>query len=196
MLKNTLLLLSIIVLLSFSGCTSCEKSTSSDQTKEQVTFKGTPMKLKGHMVSVGDTAPKAVVVTKDLVEKTVGGMSNKTQVLIVVPSIDTPVCNLEARTFNEKVASMKDVDFTIISMDLPFALGRFCEAEGIKNLTMASDFRYKAMGENYGVSIKTALLRDILARAIFVIKNGKVVYKQLVKEIATEPDYEKALKAI
>ena len=188
-MKSTLLSLIFVALVGMTGCSSTE-------TKEGVTFKGTPMDLTGTMVSVGDTSPTVVVVTKDLKEKTLGGNMDKTQVVIIVPSIDTPVCNLESRTFNEKVASMKDVDITIVSMDLPFALGRFCAAEGIENLTMASDYRYRAVGEAFGVSIKAGPLQGILARAVFVIKNGEVVYKELVQEVSKEPNYNAALKAI
>ena len=181
-----------------SGCLSESKTATKavKQTNETVTFQGKAMNLKGAIVSVGDDAPKAVVVTKDLVEVTLGGKSKKTQIIVVVPSIDTPVCHLEARTFNEKVAARGDVELTVVSMDLPFAAGRFCAAEGIKSITMASDYRYNAVGSNYGVSINGGLLGGILARAVFVIKDGKVVYKELVKEVTNEPDYDAALKAI
>ena len=198
MIKNTLLTLFTASALTMAGCSSEGKTASKTvkPTTETVSFQGKVMNLRGAMVSVGDDAPKAVVVTKDLVEVTLGGKSKKTQIIVVVPSIDTPVCHLEARTFNEKVAARDDVEVTVVSMDLPFAAGRFCATEGIKAITMASDYRYNAVGSNYGVSIKGGLLGGILARAIFVVKNGKVVYKELVKEVTNEPDYEAALKAI
>ena len=199
MIKSTLITLSTVAVLALSGCSSSGKACphhEGTQTKESVTFKGTPMLLTGHLVSVGDEAPQAIVVTKDLVEKTIGGISDKTQIVVVVPSVDTPVCNLETRTFNEKVAKLDNVDLTVVSMDLPFAAGRFCAAHGIDKVTVASDYRYNAVGYKYGVVIKEGLLAGILARAIFVIKDGKVIYKELVSEVTKEPNYDAVLEAI
>jgi thioredoxin-dependent peroxiredoxin len=200
MTKSLLITISTAAVLTFSACSSENQSnttsSSTKQTTEIVTFKGTPFKLEGTLLSVGDTAPEVVVVTKSLKEKTLGGKSVKAQIIVVVPSIDTPVCNLESRTFNERVADMKDVDLTIVSMDSPFALGRFCAAKGIENITMASDYRYNSLGKAYGVRISESILKGILARAIFVVKEGKIVYKELVDEVSHEPNYDAALKAI
>jgi thiol peroxidase len=182
-------------MVSFSGCNSPAPHMT-DNTDETVTFKGAPYALTGVMLNVGDDAPEVVVMTKDLQEKKLGGASSGTQVIAVVPSIDTPVCDLETRTFNEKVSKLGNVDLTVVSMDLPFAAGRFCAAKGIDNITVASDFRNKEFSRKYGVLISSGVLEGITARAIFVIKDGKIVYKELVPEITNEPNYDAALKAI
>jgi len=160
-------------------------------------FKGNEVKLAGNEVNVGDKAPEVTVVNSDgLADKKVGGAQEKVQLLVVVPSLDTPVCAAETRKFNEKAAEIEGVDTTVISMDLPFAAGRFCSAEGIENLTVASDFRNKDFANAYGVLIAEGPLAGVTARAIFVIdKEGTIVYKQLVPEITEEPEYEEALEA-
>jgi len=165
-------------------------------TTETVTLQGNKVHLSGEKISVGDAAPAVTLISSDLKEVTVGGKSKKTQVLVVVPSIDTPVCDMEARTFNTKAAGLKNVEITVISMDLPFAGKRYCAAHGIDNITVASDFQTKAFGATYGTLIGDSVLKGIEARVIFVIKDGKVTYKQLVPEITQAPDYEAILKAI
>jgi len=161
-----------------------------------VTLKGNPVALEGTQINVGDKAPEAVVVTTDLAEKKVGGAQDKVQMIVVVPSLDTPVCATETRKFNEEASKIDGVDVTVVSMDLPFASKRFCSTEGIENLTVASDYRNRDFGQKYGVVIAEGPLKGILARAIYVIdKNGNVVYKQLVPEITEEPNYEEALEA-
>ncbi len=165
-------------------------------TDETVTLKGAKVTLSGNKISVGDKAPIVTLISSDLKEIQVGGKTKNTQVLIVVPSIDTPVCDLEARTFNEKATSFENVDITVISMDLPFAGKRYCAAHGIDNIIVASDFQDKAFGKAYGTLIGSSILKGIEARTIFIIKNGKVTYKQLVPEISKDPDYEAILKAI
>ena len=165
-------------------------------TTETVTLQGNKVHLSGEKISVGDVAPAVTLISSDLKEVTVGGKSKKTQILVVVPSIDTPVCDMEARTFNTKAAGLKDVEITVISMDLPFAGKRYCAAHGIDNITVASDFQSKAFGKTYGTLIGDSVLKGIEARVIFVIKDGKVTYKQLVPEITQAPDYDAILKAI
>lgn len=165
-------------------------------TSETVTLKGTKVKLVGNEIKVGDAAPLVSLVTSDLKEVQVGGKTAKTQVLVVVPSIDTPVCDAEARAFNKEAASLKNVEITVISMDLPFAGTRYCAAHGIKNITVASDFQSKAFGNAYGTLIGDSILQGIEARVIFIVKDGKVTYKQLVPEITQAPDFEAILKAI
>jgi thiol peroxidase len=165
-------------------------------TSQSVTLAGTKVKLAGNEIKVGDAAPMVKLISSDLKEVTVGGKTAKTQVLVVVPSIDTPICDLEARTFNEKASAMKDVEIFVISMDLPFAGKRYCAAHGIKNIAVLSDFQTKAFGNAYGVLMGEGVLKGIEARSIFIIKKGKVTYKQLVPEIKQEPDFEAVLKAI
>jgi len=161
---------------------------------ETVTLKGNTVTLAGPPLNVGDLAPEAVVVTKDLQEKRIGGSQRRIQLIITVPSLDTPVCETETRKFNEMVSTLGDsVDVTVVSMDLPFAEKRFCESYNVENLTVASDFRYRDM-EKFGVLITEGALKGILARAVFIIdREGRVAYKQLVPEITQEPDYEEVI---
>ena len=163
---------------------------------QTVNLKGNPVTLSGPSLSVGDRAPEAVVVTKDLQEKVVGGAKGVVQVIITVPSLDTPVCETETKKFNEMLAGIEGVDVTVISMDLPFAEKRFCESFNIGNVTVASDFRYRDM-EKYGVLIAEGALKGILARAVFIVdKDGKLAYIQLVPEITQEPNYEEVVKKV
>ncbi len=160
-----------------------------------VTLKGNPVVLAGPELNVGDRAPEAVVVLSDLSEKTVGGAKGKYQVIITVPSLDTPVCEKETKEFNEKLAGL-DVDVTVVSMDLPFAEKRFCESFNIGNIAVGSDFRYRDM-EKYGVLIAEGALKGILARAIFIVDpEGKVCYKQIVPEITEEPNYDEVVNTL
>ena len=162
-----------------------------------VTLKGSECNLTGNEVNVGSVAPQVTVVASEgLEDKVVGGASENVQVIIVVPSLDTPVCATETRKFNEEAASITGTDVTVVSMDLPFAASRFCAAEGIENLTVASDFRNKAFANAYGVLIADGPLAGVTCRAIFVVnKDGRVTYKQIVPEITDEPDYAAALNA-
>ena len=163
---------------------------------QTVNLKGNPVSLIGPALSVGDMAPEAVVVTKDLQEKRIGGAKGVVQVIITVPSLDTPVCETETKKFNEMMAGMENVDVTVVSMDLPFAQKRFCESFNIGNVTVASDFRYRDM-EKYGVVIGEGALKGILARAVFVVdKEGKIAYVQLVPEITQEPNYEEVINKV
>ncbi len=164
---------------------------------ETVTLKGNTVALVGPSLKEGDPAPEAVVVTKDLEEKRIGGAKGKVQLIITVPSLDTPVCETETKKFNEMVAQLGDkVDVTVVSMDLPFAEKRFCESFNIGNVTVASDFRYRDM-EKFGVVIAEGALKGILARAIFIVDTeGKVAYKQLVPEITQEPNYDEVMEKL
>lgn len=156
-----------------------------------VTLKGNVVNLTGDELNVGDNAPKVTLVAADLSEIEVG---NGKQVLVVVPSLDTPVCAAEARKFNEQVAQKAEV--VVISMDLPFAMGRFCTTEGINNLKVGSDFRSKAFAKSYGVLLDDGPLKGLTCRAIFIVENGKISYKQIVPEITAEPDYDAVLAAL
>jgi thiol peroxidase len=160
-------------------------------------LKGNLVTLAGTELNVGDLAPATTLVAKDLSEIQVGGKSDKAQVIVIVPSLDTPVCAQEARTFNAKAASIENATVTVVSMDLPFAMGRFCTTEGIENLQVGSDFREKAVANNYGVLIADGPLKGITARAIFVVdKSGKITYKEICPEITEEPQYDAALEAL
>jgi len=161
-------------------------------------FKGTDVELLGNEVNVGDKAPAITVVNSDgLGDVVVGGATGKKQLIIVVPSLDTGVCATETRNFNAKVANLTDVTATIVSLDLPFASGRFCSAEGIDKLTVTSDFRNKDFANAYGVLLGGSVLAGVTCRAIFVVDaNGIVTYKEIVPEITEEPNYDAAIAAV
>jgi len=161
-------------------------------------FKGTDVELVGTQINVGDKAPAITVVNSDgLGDVTVGGASGKKQLIIVVPSLDTGVCATETRNFNAKVAGLDGVDVTIVSLDLPFASGRFCSAEGIDKLTVTSDFRNKDFANAYGVLLGGSVLAGVTCRAIFAVDaSGTVTYKEIVPEITEEPNYDAAIAAV
>lgn len=162
-----------------------------------VTFKGNAVSLKGKEVNVGDSAPKVELIAGDLSTKSVGGASGKFQIINVVPSLDTGVCATQTRKFNEKAASLSNAEVFVVSLDLPFAQGRFCSIEGIQNVVALSDFKNKAFGESYGVILAGSPLEGLLTRAVFVVNpEGKVVHKEIVSEVTNEPNYDAALAAI
>ena len=162
-----------------------------------VTLKGNECNLAGNELNVGDKAPEVKVLkSDDLSEVSIGGAKEKAQLLIAVPSLDTPICAMETGKFNNQVVGIEGLEVTVVSMDLPFAAKRFCSTEGIENLTVASDFRNKDFANAYGVLIADGPLAGVTARAIFVIdRNGEITYRQLVPEITEEPNYEEALEA-
>ncbi len=161
-------------------------------------FKGTDVELLGNEVNVGDKAPEVTVVNSDgLGDVVVGGAQGHKQLIIVVPSLDTGVCAAETRNFNAKAAALEGVKPTIVSLDLPFAAGRFCQAEGINNLTVTSDFRNKDFANAYGVLLGGSVLAGVTCRAIFAVnEEGIVTYKEIVPEITEEPNYEAALNSV
>ena len=164
-----------------------------------VTFKqDTVCNLSGNEINVGDMAPEVTVVNCNpmLQNETVGGAQDNVQLVVVVPSLDTPVCDAETRRFNVDAASLEGVTVTTVSMDLPFAAARWCGAAGIDNLKVCSDFRNKDFANAYGVLLADGPLAGLTARVIFVVgKDGKITYKQVVPEITEEPNYEEALAA-
>jgi thiol peroxidase len=161
-------------------------------------LKGNTVNLAGNEVNVGDKAPEVTVVNSaGLADVTVGGAQGVKQLIVVVPSLDTPVCATETRQFNAKAAEIEGVKMTIVSMDLPFAAGRFCSTEGIESLTVASDFRNKDFANAYGVLIADGALAGVTCRAIFAVDaDGTVTYKEIVPEITEEPNYDAALAAV
>ncbi|PLY06865.1 MAG: thiol peroxidase [Arcobacter sp.] len=159
-------------------------------------LKGNLVNLSGADLKVGDVAPIVKVVGKDLSEIEVGGQKGKAQIIVVVPSLDTAVCAAETRKFNEEAAKIENAEVTVVSMDLPFAMGRFCTTEGIENLTVTSDFRNKAFSKFYGVLIADGPLAGVTCRAVFVINaSGIITYKEICPEITEEPNYDAALSA-
>jgi len=163
----------------------------------KIAFKGNPVSLSGTEIKVQDKAPEVKLVDGDLNDKTVGGAMGKKQLIVAVPSVDTPVCAVETRTFNQKVSNLGNVETFIVSMDLPFASARFCGAEGIERVTPVSDFRNRDFAEKYGLLMADGPLKGLIGRAVFVVdEEGTVVYKELVDDITHEPDYDKALSAL
>lgn len=160
-----------------------------------VTIKGNPLTLIGNVLKVGDRAPDFTVLDAELKEVRLSDFSGKTKVISVTPSLDTPVCDLQARRFNEEAAKLPaDVVVLNISMDLPFAISRFCTTAGIDKVQAYSDHRDASFGNAYGVLIKELRL---LARSIFVIDEKDVIrYIEIVPEITNHPDYEAALDAV
>jgi thioredoxin-dependent peroxiredoxin len=164
------------------------------ERKGMVTFAGNPLTLVGNEVKVGDKAPDFTVLDKDLKEVKLSDFAGKVKILSVTPSLDTPVCSLQASTFNKEAQALADKIVTInISMDLPFAIARFSQSEGIDKIRTLSDHRDASFGNAYGVLIKELRL---LSRSIFVIDASDVVrYMEMVPEITNEPDYQKAVAA-
>ncbi len=160
-----------------------------------VTLMGMPVTLVGDEVGEGSKAPDFVVVNNDLEEVQFSNLGGKTSLILSVPSLDTPVCDMETRRFNEEASKLGDkVQVLVISMDLPFAQKRWCGAAGVDKVTTLSDHRDASFGKAYGVLIKEFRL---LARAIFIVDENSIVrYNQLVKEIGEEPDYDAALGAL
>lgn len=160
-----------------------------------VTLKGNPIETVGELPKVGDKAPAFNLVKDDLSDLQLGDLKGRV-VLNIFPSIDTGTCAKSVREFNTKAAALNNTTVVCVSKDLPFALGRFCGAEGINNVLVGSAFR-SSFGEDYGVTFKTGPLTGLLSRSVVVIdENGKVTYTQQVAETADEPDYDAALKAL
>jgi thiol peroxidase len=158
------------------------------ERKNIVTMKGNPLTLMGPAIEVGDRAPDFVVLSKELKEVSLKEFHGKVKIISVTPSLDTPVCDMQARRFNQEASQLGDnVVVLNISMDLPFAISRFCAAAGIDKVTVLSDHRDASFGASYGVLIKELRL---LARAIFVIDTNDIVsYREIVPELTNPPDF-------
>lgn len=162
----------------------------------KITLKGTAINTIGELPAKGSAAPDFTLVKQDLSEAVLADYKGKRLVLNIFPSIDTGVCAMSVRKFNEKAAALKNTVVLCVSMDLPFAQSRFCGAEGIKNVVTVSAFR-SAFGDHYGVTIADGPLAGLLSRAVVVINEaGKVIYTEQVPEIAQEPNYDAALAAL
>lgn len=160
-------------------------------------LKGTDVQLAGTQLNIGDVAPLINVVGQDLADIQIGGQKGCAQIIIVVPSLDTPVCAAETRKFNEEVASLDNCEAVVVSMDLPFAMGRFCTTEGIESLKVGSDFRNKDLANAYGVLVQDGPLAGVTCRAVFVVNaSGIITYKEITEDITDEPNYEAALNAV
>jgi thiol peroxidase len=160
-------------------------------------LQGNPVSLYGDLPAVGHPAPDFTLVAKDLSDKSLADFAGKKKLLNIVPSLDTGVCATSTKRFNEAMAGKTDAVALVISADLPFAMGRFCDAEGITNVLSLSTMRSPSFAQDYGVLITDGPLAGITARAVIVLDaQDRVVYTQLVPEITQEPDYDAALKAL
>jgi thiol peroxidase len=194
---GALVLLLGVIGMAASGCKQTSEGRESTMRERTglVTMKGNPVTLLGNEVKVGQKAPDVELVANDLTKVRLSSLwQGKVCVLSAVPSLDTPVCDMETRRFNEEAGRMGEgLLILTISTDLPFAQKRWCGAAGVKNVVTLSDHREAAFGLAHGVLIKDLRL---LARAVFVLdKQGTIRYIELVKEIGTEPNYGAALHA-
>ncbi len=162
-----------------------------------VTFKGNPMTLVGDELKVGQQCPEFTLHYFEGGLKTIkpADLKGKPSFLSVVPSLDTPVCQTQTKKFNDQLAGMAEqINAVTVSLDLPFAMNRFCGAETIKNMKVASDYQNRSFGNATGMLIDELKL---LARGVIVLdSSGKVVYAETVKEVASEPDYDAAIAAL
>lgn len=166
----------------------------------QLTFKPGNEELiintSGELPEVGSQAPDFTLVNGRLEEVSLATYKGKKKVLNIVPSLDTPVCAASTRAFNEKAAHFDNTIILMVSADLPFAQGRFCEAEGLKEVTPVSTFR-SSFADDYGVRIVDSMLAGLTARAVVIIdENDRVIYTELVREITHEPNYDEALEVV
>lgn len=162
-----------------------------------ITLKGNKLETCGNLPAVGSAAPAFTLVKTDLSETTLSQYAGKRLVLNIFPSIDTPTCATSVRTFNQQASDMANTQVLCVSADLPFALARFCGAEGISNVATASTFRNPEFGNAYGLTMTTGPLKGLLARAVVVLdEQGKVLHSELVSEIANEPDYAAVLATL
>ncbi|TNC79486.1 MAG: thiol peroxidase [Oleiphilus sp.] len=161
-----------------------------------VTLKGNPFETVGELPAVAGTAPDYTLVQADLSELSSAALAGKRVVLNIFPSVDTPTCAMSVRKFNEQAASLDNTVVVCVSVDLPFAMARFCGAEGLSNVKVGSAFR-SGFGDDYGVTFKTGPLTGLLSRAVVVIgEDGKVLHTEQVAETADEPDYDAALAVL
>ncbi len=161
-----------------------------------VTLKGSPVQTSGQLPEKGSTAKDFKLVGVDLKEVTLKTYEGKMKVLNIFPSIDTPTCATSVRKFNEEATKLKNVVVLNIAADLPFAMKRFCGAEGIKNCESLSSFR-STFGKDWGLEFTDSVLVGLLSRAIVVLSpDNKVLHTEQVKEIADEPNYAAALAAV
>lgn len=162
-----------------------------------VTLAGNPINVAGNFPKAGDSAPDFNLTAKDLKDLTLKDFAGKRKVLNIVPSLDTPVCQTSTRKFNEQAGNLPNTVVLVVSGDLPFAMKRFCETEGLNNVVTLSTMRGRDFHGKYGVDITDGPLKGLTSRAVVVLdENNKVKYSQLVPEIKDEPNYDAALAAL
>ena len=166
-----------------------------DERSGKITMKGNPLTLMGQELKIGDMAPDVVLANNDLAPVSLSSYHGKVCIISSVPSLDTPVCDMETRRFNEEAGALgDDVAIITVSMDLPFAQKRWCGAAGVDKVITLSDYGDMSFGNAYGVLIKELKL---LARSVFVLdRQGIIQYIQLVNEVTEEPNYQEILDAV
>ncbi|ANB02465.1 thiol peroxidase [Ectothiorhodospira sp. BSL-9] len=163
----------------------------------KITLQGNPINTSGDLPKVGSKAPAFTLVDKDLNDVSLSDFNGKKKILSIVPSLDTPVCALSAKKFDEWAAGRDDVVILTISADLPFAQGRFCGSENVERVKTLSMMRSRNFAKDYGVLIVDGPLAGITGRALLVLdEKDTIVHTELVPEIAQEPDYDKAYAAL
>ncbi|MEI7967659.1 MAG: thiol peroxidase [Betaproteobacteria bacterium] len=162
-----------------------------------VTLKGNPVPVNGTLPQPGSVAPPFTLASRELSDLGLETWAGKRKVLNIVPSLDTPTCQKSTRVFNEKASALRNTVVLVIAADLPFAMARFCGAEGLSNVVTLSTFRGRDFHHDYGVDITDGPLRGLTARAVVVLnEDNDVIHSELVPEIADEPDYDAALAAL
>lgn len=162
-----------------------------------VMLKGSPVKVNGNFPAMGAKVPAFTLVDKDLNDITLKKFFGKRKVLNIVPSLDTPVCQMSTRKFNEAVSKLPNTVVLVISADLPFAMSRFCATEGLNNVVTLSTMRGREFMKNYGVEIADSPLAGVTARAVIVLdEDDRVIHSELVPEIKNEPNYDAALRVL
>jgi thiol peroxidase len=165
-----------------------------EQAMANVTLGGNAVTVNGNFPKPGDTVPDFTLTSNDLKEVSLKDYAGKRKVLNIVPSLDTAVCQMSTRTFNQKASGLKDTVVLVISADLPFAAKRFCTTEGLTNVVSLSTFRNRDFHSKYGVDMADGALKGLTARAVVVLdENNKVLHSELVPEIKEEPKYDAAL---
>lgn len=162
-----------------------------------ITLKGNPVDTSGDLPAVGSKAPPFTLVKTDLNEVHLHDFAGRRVVLNIFPSVDTPTCAMSVRKFNQEASSLRNTVVLCVSADLPFAMSRFCGSEGLENVVSGSAFRAPEFGRDYGVTILNGPIAGLLSRAVVIVdEEGRVIYSEQVPEIADEPDYEAALRAL
>lgn len=162
-----------------------------------ITIKGTEFHTNGELPKVGTQAPDFVLTTKDLADVSLADYAGKKKLISIVPSLDTPVCQLSTKKFNEHAVNYPDTVILIVAADLPFAMARFCGDEGLENVVPLSMMRGRNFAKDYGVFIEDGPFKGITARALLVLdEENKIISSELVKEVADEPNYEAALEKL
>lgn len=164
-------------------------------TNQNLTFKGNPLKVMGKPLAVGEKLPQFKLTANDMSDLTNTAFAGKKLIVLSIPSVDTPVCAIETKKFNEEASKLgKDVAVLVVSEDLPFAQKRWCAAEGVNNVVTASDFKYRGFGETFGTFLPDV---GILSRAVFVADaSGTICHVEYVRELGEEPDYAATLAAV